>query len=352
MLHIYKNQNPDKHALGIYTRYLKRGYMERMIRNGGMGIIDYVALTSQIGPPWHMIPEFVSQVKNTDISLQIYFEHGKRKERRVYKTPVGDLFAEVGSSIGDGSEHISKYYLTCPEDYKIMTYIVNNTVIAKNEEVFLARSHNLGDDGVVLGRIDRNPYQKIMIEFAGPEQFLVDLQTDPEPVLELLHAMETRMEEQYNKALESSAEIIWLPDNVTSDLTPPNNFREYLLPYYKKYTRLAHESGKTVVSHYDGKVSVLADMLNESGIDVIESVSDPCIGGDVTYLESTGLFPDKVILPNFPANIALRSKEEIERYVRAIRADAADRPFMLQVSEDFDESVYHTVLPVLTEAMK
>jgi hypothetical protein len=124
------------------------------------------------------------------------------------------------------------------------------------------------------------------------------------------------------------------------------------LPYYQKYTRLAHQAGKTVVAHYDGKLKVLAAMLNESGIDVIESVSDPCIGGDLTYLESAGLIPGKVILPNFPANLALKPKEVIESYVRTIRRDAADRPFMLQVSEDLDESAYHRVLPILAEAMK
>jgi hypothetical protein len=143
-----------------------------------------------------------------------------------------------------------------------------------------------------------------------------------------------------------------MPDNVTQDMTPPNNFKQYLLPYYQKYTHLAHQAGKTVAAHYDGKYKALAAMMNESGIDVIESVSDPCIGGDLTYLESAGLFPGKVVLPNFPANLALKPKEVIENYVRAIRADAADRPFMLQVSEDLDESAYHRVLPILAEAME
>jgi hypothetical protein len=348
---VYQNQIPDKDALAIYTRYLKRGFMERTVRNIGMGIIDYVPLTTQLGPPWHMIPEFISPVKNADMYVQTYFNNGVRKTRRMYKTPIGDIFAEVGNSLGEGSEHISKYYISSPEDYRVMKYIVDNTIFLKNEPLFLRQRKDLGEDGVVLGRLDRNPYQKLMVEFVGAEQFLVDLYTDPEPVLEVLYAMEKRMEEQYALALESEAEIIWMPDNVTSDMTPPVCFEKYLLPYYKKYTKLAHQAGKRVVAHFDGKFKVLADMLQESGIDVIESVSDPNIGGDLTYLQAHNLFPDKVILPNFPANLAIKPKEVIEEYVRALRCDAADKPFMLQVSEDLDEDAYHTVLPVLAEAM-
>ena len=352
MMCVYRNQVPDKPALGIYTRYLKRGAMERAVRNAGMGIIDYIPLTTQLGPPWHMIPEFISPIKDTEMFVQVYFERGARKERRIFKTPVGDLFAEVGSSAGDGSEHISKYYISSPEDYSVMKYIVDHTVFVKNESIWAKHSKNLGEDGVVLGRLDRNPYQKLMMELVGAENFLLDLYTDPEPVLEVLYAMDKRMEEQYALALESEAEILWMPDNVTSDMTPPDCFRKYLLPYYQKYTALAHQAGKRVVAHFDGKFKLLADMIRDSGIDVIESVSDPSIGGDVTYMQACELFPYKVVLPNFPANLALKSEEEIRSFVRSILTDALGKPFMLQVSEDLDEKAYSTALPVITAAMQ
>jgi len=351
MMSVYQNKLPDKHALGIYTRYLKRGNMERNVRNEGMGIIDYVALTTQIGPPWHLIPEFISEVRETDINIQFYFEHGVRKERRSYKTPIGEVYAEVETSLGDGSEHISKYYITSLEDYKIIKYIVDNTVIKSNEKHFLHRCETIGDDGVVLGRLDRNPYQKIMIELAGAEQFLMDLYTDPDPVLELMSSMQKRADEQIERVLESKADILWMPDNVTADMTPPNAFEKYLLPGYQKNTRLAHQAGKTVVVHFDGKIKALSALINESGIDVLESVSDPLISGDLDYEDACISFPNKVILPNFPANLALKTKEVIQEYVRVLRTKAAGKPFMLQVSEDLDEKAYCTVLPILAEAM-
>jgi len=317
-----------------------------------MGIIDYIPLTTQLGPPWHMASEFISQVKNTEFSVHYYYENGVRKMHRTFNTPVGTLTADVRASLGEGSEHISKYYISSPEDYKIMKYIVENTVFSKNEQTYLTHCHELGEDGVVLGRLDRNPYQKLMLELVGPENFLIDLYTDPEPVLELMDAMYKRMDEEYEMALESSAKILWMPDNVTADMTPPDCFTKYLLPYYQKYTKLAHQAGKTVVAHFDGKIKNLSTLIMESGIDTLESVSNPNIGGDMTYLEARQSFPGKVIIPNFPAYLVYEKKEEIEDYIKNICKDAQGRPFMLQVSEDLPGDKYETILPIIAEAMK
>lgn len=57
--------------------------------------------------------------------------------------------------------------------------------------------------------------------------------------------------------MDSSAEILWMPENVTVDMTPPSQFEKYHLGAYQKYTNWAHQSGKTVIAHFDGKVKPL-----------------------------------------------------------------------------------------------
>ena len=353
MLACYRNEPADKPALGIYTRYLKRGDMERLARNNGMGIIDYVALTTQIGPPWHLIPEFISQVKNTDISIEYIWEGSRRIQRRKYVTPVGTVYADVGASLGDGSEHISHYYLQSPEDYHTMKYIVENTVIASNEAVWASRQKNLGEDGVVMGRVDRTPYQKLLLELAGGENFLMDIMEDPEPVEELMEAMYKRMDEEMEMAFSSKAEIIWMPENVTSDMTPPRFFEKYHLGAYQKYTKWAHEAGKTVVMHIDGKCKPLKDQLLQSGLDGLESVSNETIGGDSTFEELCRMFPNMALLPNFPANIAKKEYDVIRDYIGYLKATAEkyNRPLMLQVSEDLPPEAYDTAIPKIVRAM-
>lgn len=348
---IYRGEIPDKPVLGIYSRYLPRGEKERFIRNNGMGLIEYVPLTTQVGPPWHMLPGFLSEVKDTRLINEYLWEKGNIREKRTYLTPVGEVSTNIGQSKGAGSEHISAYYIKSASDYHTMKYIVENTILKSNEDLYLATVDRIGTDGVVLGRMDRTPYQKLMLEIVGSGQFLMDLFDNAEMVEELMYAMGKKYYEQVDRAMESSAEIIWLPDNVTVDMTPPRFYKEYLLKYYQYCCKCAHQTGKVVVAHYDGKLRPLIPLLNQTGIDVLESVSDPMIGGDMTYDECIEAFPDKVILPNFPSSLALASKEKVFEFIHGLLKKAEGKPLMLQISEDLPEGTWQDVIPLVISAM-
>jgi len=351
MMTVYRNQMPDKPVVSIYSHYLSRGEMERNARNNGLGIIAYVPLTSQTGPPWHMRDGFLSKVTDVDLTSRYFYKNGALYERRTYHTPIGELSAEIGKSAGQGSEHIAKYYIHQPEDYPILEYVVRNTVFSPNFELFRRTAHELGEDGVVLGRIDRTPYQKLLIELAGAERFLMDIFMESETVEALLETMGKRYREQIEMAMDSDAEIIWIPDNVTVDMTPPENYEKYLMPHYQYCIKCAREAGKLVVVHCDGKIRPLSRYLNEIDFDAIESVSDPQISGDMTFLEAVKAFQGKVILPNFPSNLSMSPKEVIWDYVEDLKEQARGIPLMLQISEDLEDNSYAKVIPVILEAM-
>ena len=129
MTAVYRNQTPDKIPVGIYSRYVPRGSIGREVRNEGLGIINYYPVASFVGPPWHNYSGFLSQVKNTQITTLHTWKDGKYVEKSIYETPVGSIHQLKESSVGAGSEHIKKHYITDIEDYKIMQYIIENTVI-------------------------------------------------------------------------------------------------------------------------------------------------------------------------------------------------------------------------------
>ena len=351
MLGVYHGKVQDTPVVGIYSRYLPRGAVERAVRNSGLGIIDYIPLTSQAGPPWHMLPGFLSQVQDCEMTSRYHWDGGHMRERRTYETPVGTVWSDIGKSKGAGSEHISAYYIKAVDDYRVMKHIVENAVLTSNNEMFCQAEEALGDDGVIMGRMDRTPYQKLLLELAGGERFLTDLYDDPEPVEELMDAMAVRYREQVNRAMESAASIIWIPDNVTVDMTPPRYFEKYLLDLYKYCVQCAHQAGKIVVAHFDGKVKPLVPLIRQAGMDVLESVSSPVIGGDMTYGQWREAFPDKVILPNFPSNLCTAPDEEIIATIGQLKQEAAGMPFMLQISEDLAEGTWRRVIPLVTRAM-
>ncbi len=350
---VYRHQVPDRVPVSIYARYLPRGSTERMVRDLGLGILDYVPLTTLLAPPWHTHTGFVSEVQGAEFDIRFTWENGQKLETRIYRTPLGTLTQRIRQDPTYGSDWTEKFYLNSPEDYKIMQYIVEHTVLRKNEEAFLAKQEDIGEDGVVLGRVDRSPFQKLLIELAGPERFLVDLYTDPAPALELLAAMDKKMDEVFEMVCESQAEVIWQPDNVSCDMTPPKCFEEYLLPYYFKQGKKLHERGKIYLVHMDGRLRAIKEMIALAPIDGIESFSFPEIGGDLSITHAALAWPGKVILPNFPSSLATQDETTIVGFLDKLLNEVGPRrPFMLQISEDIPPGSWRHALPILCQRLK
>lgn len=352
MLAVYHNKPTDKPALGIYQRYLPRGYEEVQARNKGLGLILYHPTVTMLAPPWHFYDGFISQVRNTEIKIEYFWEKGKRVERRIYQTPVGRLWQEIEmDSFGVGSEHIKKHYITDIEDYKIMSYIVENTEFVSNRSVISSTLEDLGEGGVLLGRLDRSPYQKCLIELAGPEQFLVDLYLNPDEVETLLEIMGEKLTNALTLALDTTADVFWQPDNVTVDMTPPSAFDKYCLPFYQKQSEIVKQTGKPYFLHIDGKFSQLVESIKMSGVSGIESISSPEIGGDLEFHEAKALLSEMVMIPNFPSNLALSKEDIIMAYVNNLKEQSKNNSFMLQVSEDIPAHAWKYLLPILTKAL-
>ena len=353
MMAVYRGRFADRVPISIYARYLPRGSCERALREMGLGIIDYHPAVTLLAPPWHTHPGYISQVQGVDLVISLSWENGQPVETRTYKTPVGTISQRTTKEPTYGSDWISKFYVTGRVDYKVLQYVVEHTVFRSNESGLRARIRDLGQDGVVLGRMDRCPYQKLLIELAGPEQFLMDLYTDPDPVTELLEVMDRRMDEAFQMVVGSQAEVIWQPDNITVDMTPPDRFRQYCVPFYEKHARQLQAAGKVYVVHMDGRLAPLKELIAGCPFDAVESFSLPEVGGDLSLSQARAAWPDKVILPNFPAPLCQRSKQEIESYLERMLAEAGTKvPFMLQVSEDIPTSEWQRVLPILCLVMQ
>jgi uroporphyrinogen-III decarboxylase len=353
VMSVYRKEAPDQTPVGIYRRYLPRGSAEREVRSLGLAIIDYCPVVSMLAPPWHMQSGYLSEVKGADLEIRFSWDGGQKVETRSYRTPVGTVFQQTRRDPSYGSDWITKYYIEKPEDYRVMRYLVDNTVFRRDDQAFETAAADLGEDGIVLGRVDRSPFQKLLIELAGPERLVLDLSTEPEPVIELLKALDRRMDEVFCMVLDSRAEVIWQPDNITSAMTPPTWFKQYCVPYYEKHGTECRQAGKPYLVHMDGRVKALRDLIVRCPIDAIESLSMPEIGGDLSFGEARAAWPDKLVLPNFPACRCCHAKREIEEFLDGLLNEAGSGlPFMLQFSEDIPPSEWKRVIPIVCAYMQ
>lgn len=353
IMEVYNNRLPDQIPTGIYKRYLRTGGIERTARNAGLGILDFVPVVSLMSPPWHLHQGYISEVRNVSFDMRFKWINGSLVQERRFETPFGTLTAQIERDPGYGSDWVKKHYIEDVEDYKIMEYIVENIVFQPQEKLISQAKKDLGEDGVVLGRMDRAPYQKLLVELANPTSFLIDLYDNPGPVKTLIEAMDARMDEQFNLAMESQVDIIWSPDNVTADMTPPPQFEEFLLPFYKKHGDQCKKAGKIYLVHMDGRINAIKELVAQCPFDVLDSLSFKEVSGDVPISVAKDIWPDKVLCPNFPASICDYSEEKIEKYLQKVINDfGKGTPFMMQISEDIPLESYDHVLPIFTSVMQ
>ena len=142
MMAVYRYHAPDQVPVSIYAQYLPRGSTERMVRGLGLGILDYVPLTTLLAPPWHTHAGFVSEVQGAEFDICFTWENGQKHETRIDRPP-GHADAAHPPGPTYGSDWTEKFYLSSPADYKIMQYIVEHTVLRKNEEAFLTRQEDM-----------------------------------------------------------------------------------------------------------------------------------------------------------------------------------------------------------------
>jgi hypothetical protein len=349
---VYKNELPDRYPVSIYSRYLPRGTEERQIRDMGVGIIEYYPVTTLLAPPWHMSPGYLSEVKNTEMRIGYQWENDEFLEIRSYETKVGNLYQHIRKDPVYGSDWISKYYIAEPEDYKIMQYIVENTVFRSNEKDLELKVQDMDQDGVVLGRIDRSPFQKLLIELAGSERFLIDICSGLKEAIELLEVMDLKLQQTFDIIAQSTAEVIWQPENISGEMTPPNFFNKYCMPFYEKLSKKLKGTGKPYLVHFDGRLKPLTELITVCPFSCIESFSYPEMGNDLALSEALRRWTDKVIIPNFPSSLCLKTDSDIVAYMKEkISEFSTKKSFMIQISEDIPPGQWRRILPLLCKCM-
>ncbi len=316
---------------GVYDFLLPRGYTERRIREKGCGI-------------FHFEKPYLAEMKEVEVFVKEGVENGRPFIVRRFLTPVGSVEERVVVESGYGSRWTKEFLIKTPKDYETMQYIVERTAYHVNYDLLQRADRDLGEDGIVLVNVDRTPFQRLLLEWAGPERLFLDLFEIPKRVEELLCLMTMKAEEAYRIAADSPVDVVHTWDNITEDFTAPYFFKEYCLPFYQRVGNLLHERGKIFMVHMDGKLHNIKELIAQTPIDVIESFSLPEAGGNLTIEEAQRVWPDKAIIANLPAWLCFQTREFIEEYLEELIQHVDRKRFMLCVSEDLPRDRWQETL--------
>jgi hypothetical protein len=356
MLSVYRVQNTGRIPWAAYHGFLlPAGRAERELRNRGCGSVHWTPVCTWLPPGMSHLNGWMYEatVRNVELSLKILWKEGKRVLVRTYETPLGSVSEELSEEPGYHSRWISEFFVKKLEDYKILKYIVENTSFQQCYDSWCEAESALGEDGVELAIIDKSPFQKVLIELCGTERLSYDLCDNPAVVEDLISCIEAKEDEALAIIADSPAKVVWMVDNLTSDITEPRFFEKYCLPFYNKCARVLHKKRKSLAVHLDGKLKSIKDLIAATEIDVIESFTLPEMGGNLALSDASEAWKGKSIIANIPANLCYRTEREIREYlVDLLKTLGKRRNFMLELSENFPPQYIEKVLNVVAEVFE
>jgi len=254
-----------------------------------------------------------------------------------YETPVGNIRQIQEYSPVSYSWGYKEHFIKDIEDLKVYTYICENTTYHPDYELAKRRYQYIGDKGVVLCYTPKSPLMDQVALYAGVENVTYMALDEEEEFAALLDRIEEKYDEACRLVIDSPAECIMIPENISSECVA-SFYQDYMKRYHKKWTDQIRAAGKYSFVHQDGTVRGLITQLSkESGFDVIEAVT-PKPMGDVSIDEVASLVDYKTIIwGGIPGGMfveSVLSDAEFDAHVKhVIEVMTSDPRYVLGVAD-------------------
>ncbi len=276
---------------------------------------------------------------------------GNKQILTTIKTPVGTLTEQATFDSSFNSRWIKKYFINSVEDYKVMQYVYEHTTVEPSWDDYVLKDKEIGENGIVYGEILPIPAQWLMVEIMGTEKWCEGVLLHTQEFESLLESLTKVYKHMVTIAIDSPAEVIWLPDNLTGIIMHPDLFNKYCTPIYNYICPLAKQAGKITVAHYDGDNMPIKDCIRSVNIDVIEAFTPPPMG-NMTISEAREAWPEKVISINVPGNIFHENAEKIERCIYDyMKQGGEEGKFIMGCTEDFPYDSFEHAFSAIISAM-
>jgi len=334
--------------MSIYGVLFPRGEGERQLRNAGLAVVERVLLCRV-------------EMPNVILQSQEYYDQDTLTIRETARTPVGEVTQtmKLDPSLGTSWWH-QDFFVERPEDYKVIEFMVRDSIYYPDYDDFLLTQERWGEDGYAMGESSAglwsgySPMGLMMYKLLGVERFCIDSYDQPDEFFSLYEAIRVMQRGMFQVCALSPAEVVCYAGNIHQGTMGLQRFVDYYLPSINEFADVVHEHGKLASCHYDARMKTLVKAVAESKTDIIEAFTPPpdC---DVTVEEARAAWPNKILWVNFSSSVHLESPERIRQTTLDILSEAAPgNRFLMGVTEDIPEYVrcasLNVILQTLSEA--
>jgi uroporphyrinogen-III decarboxylase len=237
---------------------------------------DYIEWHRDLGVGFYLQGTFPFNtfVENCEVKT---WKDGHRRYRTI-STPKGDLqecWQYIPDSYAEGPvEHLVK----SEADLAALRYLYENTRWEADYAYALRRQEQIGDQGILVCYVPKSPFMHLVALDAGITAVTFAQMNAPDEFAETLAAMEKVFDEAAQISVDSPAEVLMIPENLSSEMVGPGMFEKYMRAYQTKWVARIADAGKHSLIHMDGTLKGLLRQEASVGFTVIEAMTPEPVG--------------------------------------------------------------------------
>jgi len=250
----------------------------------------------------------------------VEWNEGHKRYKEI-NTPLGSVrecWEYIPASYTEGPV---EHFLKNAEDLPVLKHIYANTHFESDYDFAYKRRQQVGDQGVVLCYLPKSPFMHLLALEAGVMSVSMIAMTMPDEFQDLLEVMKEAFDQAAQIAVDSPAEVLMIPENLSSEMVGPEFFELYMRAYQEEWTTRIREADKYSYIHIDGTLAGLLKQEASVGFSVLEALT-PHPVGDLKWEDLADFIGDSTSIlwggipgAYFTANV---SEEEFERHVKEI----------------------------------
>ena len=215
--------------------------------------------------------------------------------RHRFETPVGTVEEVRRWSPCSYSWPIVQHMVRGVEDLKVVRYIFEHVHYTACWDVLGRADEMVGDLGLPLVQVPYTSLGFMMSRYAGVERTVMLATDEPDEYEQTIATIDAAHEEAVRLMAEGPSQVLFHSDNLSGDIHSPPWLNRYSGSYYRTMTRIAHDYGKPLVTHTDGRLRGLLRTVAELGFDGADAVT-PAPFGDLSPEECRQEAGPKLVL--------------------------------------------------------
>lgn len=241
-------------------------------------------LYRDLGVGFYLQGYFPYTIKTQGVNIRNEFEDNGNLRTTYVETPVGsvrEVWKYMPNSYTWGPV---EHYVKDGRDLKVLRYWYEHITYEPSYQIATDRWKLVGDNGLVMCYLPRSPLMQMIAEFAGVEATTFAFMDYEDEFNKTMAVIREKADQAAQIALDSPAECLMIPENLSSEVVGKSMFKNYMESYEEHWNKKIKEAGKYSFVHMDGTMRGLISEAAATGFTVLEALT-PAPVGDISIEE-------------------------------------------------------------------